>query len=157
MNHTLDEATNVVEKTLSESKLLRTFCYPTHRRTPIAPLQFSEMLSTDPGYRFSIETGPFRRLDIDFRYSESRQSGSFCVTFRNLATEDEFLLNEWMKEKDIRAGADPWGLSSYSGAFQERVAEFVTFLENQLSTSELADILAGRTWIHIPYDWGAMK
>ena len=155
MISSFDDVTRDVDKALASSPLLARLGYSSRKAVLREAKRYSPDLELGRGCRFTIETAPERALSIDVQ--SHGQDYSICVTFINNQADDEFLLDEWMREKNIQVEPYPWLLSAYVGSTRDRITHLVTFLEGQLSSPELLDILAGRTWKHIPYDWGAMK
>jgi hypothetical protein len=106
--------------------------------------------------RFALQPSGSRRLVIDFCYLPSGNH-FFTVEIFNLLAGDSFLLDEWLSRWEVPLDPYPFILSSYAGAERERLADFIAFLDRQLSSERLVGILAGRDWEHIPFDWGALK
>lgn len=153
MSLSFDDVVSDIDQALASSPFLVRLGYSSRKAVRREAKRYSADLELGPSYRFTIETASERALHIDV-YSHSQDS-SICVTFVNNKADDEFLLGEWMQEKSIQIEPYPWLLSSYAGT--DRITQFVTFLEGQLNSPELMDIMHGRTWKHIPFNWGALK
>ena len=96
--------------------------------------------------------GPGRKLLIDYCYSPILEDNFFVTEIFNTAEWDSFLLRRWMQVHPICRDNYPFTFSDFSGSFQERVGQFVSFLNRQLTDADLRKILRGLSWEHIYFE-----
>jgi hypothetical protein len=151
MHSSFTEAVEWVHAMFSKSEVLRQLGYGTCSREVPAESPFLPATC-----HFAMHTSGNRRLVISFCYG---QDGNhfFTVEVFNTTAASSFLLEEWLSQQGVKLEPYPFILSSYAGTPSERLTGFVSFLDSQLSTAEMADVLGGRGWLNIPFDWGSLK
>ncbi|MEI8384046.1 MAG: hypothetical protein WCJ09_28295 [Planctomycetota bacterium] len=103
-------------------------------------------------YRFTLRPSAHRNVLIDFS-DDITGKCYFIVGIINTEASDSFLLEEWLRLRGLVFEVSPCLLFTQAGTEQERLVRFVAFLEQEFSTKEMRDILSGKSWVHIPFDW----
>lgn len=97
-------------------------------------------------------------IEIRVTFGPRTESNDYFTVFifnRNLG--DDFSLNDWLKINGGKNTIESFRLLSYSGSFEEKLDGFMIYLESIFSMPNMADILSGKKWEDVPFDWGDMK
>lgn len=117
-------------------------------------IQPTELLGECFEFWFSGEGG----VDVSVSFSpKSNGNDNFTVFIYNRKIGSDFCLDDWLKIHGVKNVIDSFRLSSYSGEFSERLDLFFMYLESIFSIPELMNILSGREWEEVPFNWAGMK
>jgi len=95
---------------------------------------------------------------IEFIYSPEPAADDFLLVYIiNTLSGEGFSLQDWLSFHEIAIDDDPFRLGIYPGTLHEKIQGFVHFVNGVISHKELANILRGRIWVDIPYDWGELR
>ncbi len=142
------EAVQVVHDVFSNSEVLQLFGYAASTRELLA-----ETAYLPPRCEFILESGANRKVVISFCYDRHNRDDNhfFTVEVFNTEAVASFLIEEWMGLQRIKMEPYPFILSSYTGTLRERLSGFVFFLESQLCSDPILDVLRGRNWLDVPW------
>ena len=112
---------------------------------------------TGNNYNFFLENKQVRRsIDISFRPRPQKNDYYFFAHIENTKNKEYISVDDFLKRNKICTDLSPFTLSNYSGTFEQKVDQFLVFLEKALK-EHMYDILMGKKWIQIPFDWGEYK
>ena len=151
MSSSYTDAIALVDKVFSDSRVLNRLGFSTSERQLM-----EETIARPAWYCFTLKPSPHRELLLHFS-DGTNGDRYFIVAIANTEVADSFLLEDWLRLRGHAFEVSPCLLFTQAGTEQERLSRFVAFLEEELSTKDLWDILSGKTWVPIPYDWGVMK
>lgn len=147
MTHSFTESIQIVRTAFESSAVLRSLGLSTSKMEIL-----HRAGENDKEYRISFAPGPSRTLDIDYCYSPILDRNFFVTEIFNTAESDSFLLDRWMEVHPICRDHYPHTFAAFAGSFQERVDQFVSFLNRQLSDEDLLRVLRGLSWEHIYFE-----
>lgn len=145
VSSSFSDAVALVDNVFSQSELLNSLGFAMSERQLM-----DETIHRPAFYRFILRPSANRNVLIDFS-DDITCKCYFIVGIVNTEVSDSFLLEEWMRLRGLVFDVSPCLLFTQTGTEQERLVRFVAFLEQELSTKEMKDILSGRIWVHIPY------
>jgi hypothetical protein len=121
---------------------------------------------TDEDYILEFNSSSNRTVKIQLRKGKifgvevSRViSDDYDSRFNYQGGHKSFYLYSWLDRTNYPYTKKqyPFYVSSYNGTFEEKVNEFLTFLENAFNDSTLIATIQGRDWGYFPFDWGSHK
>jgi hypothetical protein len=94
-----------------------------------------------------------RAIEIAFIPRNENANEAITVHVDNL-NNDTFSLTGFRKSKNIRITG--LNINSYTGSFPDRLENCLS-KAHQVLMANLKEVIEGRTWEHVPIDWGEHK
>jgi len=107
-------------------------------------------------YNFDFKSEKVKRI-ITISYSPPTSSSTLhCFNVSIETDEDILYLEDFINEHKLYNDIDYLDLDTYEGNTKQKIEKFIEFLDRVFS-EEFHDIISGKKWEHIGFDWQGYK
>lgn len=106
-------------------------------------------------FLISSDTG----ISIEFTFYPAYQNKSDYVVIYviNDNKDKDFSLDSWMQKYHTVSKKNPFSLSNYNGNYDQQLMGFFNFLNKLFKEEKLNNILEGKSWMDVEFNWGDLK
>jgi|GEM_PF-6108955 len=104
----------------------------------------------------NFSNNKMRSVQVIF-HPRSDNKDYFLINILNQNNNEAFNIEDWQKKHGLEEKPDPFRLINYSGAFEERLDSFVSYLNDFFCDERIVSILQGYSWEAVAFDWAGMR
>lgn len=108
-------------------------------------------------YKYLLNSEKHISVELTLYPEFGNQSDCILVYLKNDRTGKYFSLYSWFQQSNAVGNKGLFDLSLYQGDFEQKLNQFLVFINGLFKNTELAAALEGRAWPDVGFDWGDVK
>lgn len=108
-------------------------------------------------YKYLLSSDKDISVELIFYPEFEGKPDYILVYMTDNKTGKYFSLDSWLQKTISIGQRSPFDLSAYEGSFEQKLREFLIFLNNLFVSPELKAVVDGRVWVDVEFNWGGAK